>query len=83
MALLPVDGREPEDSGVRVNTTCVPVRVLPWAPAVVDRMPTVVGFSMEVEPSALKPRSLVAGHTQTNLSGQSVHRSGWGRTCPP
>ena len=63
MALLPVDGREPEDSCVRVNTTCVPVRVLPRAPTVVGRMPTVVGFSIEVEPSALKPRLLVAGHT--------------------
>ena len=27
----------------------VPVRVLPWAPTVVGRLPTVVGFTMEVE----------------------------------
>ena len=53
----------PEDNSVRVNTTCVPVRVLPGAPTVVDRLPAVAVFTMEVEAVRAEASLLVAGHT--------------------
>ena len=73
--MSPVDGREPEDSDVRDNAACVPVRVLPWAPTVVDRLPTVVGFTMKMK--AVRAETSFAG-SRPHLTNRvkHVHRSG-------
>ena len=75
----------PEDDNVRINTTCVPVRVVPGAPTVVDRLPTAAVFAMEVEAVRADTSLLVAGHTKptvvdnvsTIVDGvKHVHRGG-------
>ncbi len=57
----------PEDDNARINTTCVPVRVLPGAPTVVDRLPTAAVFAIEVEAVRADTSLLVAGHTKPTL----------------